>query len=77
MQLQTGLGGGFALAAWPGTAGTNANPNPAGPSTAAQAGFGTTVTNGGAGISPETTLTLLVGTGAVLGLFALWWALPR
>ena len=76
MQLQTGLGGGFALAAWPGTAGTNANPNPAGPSTAAEAGFGTTVSSN-AGVSPETSLTLIVGTAAVLGLFALWWALPR
>lgn len=76
MQLRTGLGANFALASWPGTAGTNANPNPAGPSTAAEAGFGTTVAGPGS-VSAETGLTLIVGTAAVVGLFALWWALPR
>jgi hypothetical protein len=77
MQLNMGLGSGFAMAAWPDTAGTNANASPQGPATAAEAGFGTTAAGGGGAISAETAGTLMAGTLALAVLFALWWALPR
>lgn len=76
MQLNTGLGGGFALAAWPGTAGTNANATPQGPYNAAQAGFGTTA-GGGGKLSGHTVGVLSVGTVALGLLVYVWWALPR
>lgn len=73
--LKTGLGGGFSLAAWPGTTGTNANASPQGPQTAAQQGFGTTAGTGGK--SGTTTGVLSVGTLALVALVWIWWALPR
>lgn len=76
MQLNTGLGGGFALASWPGTSGTNANASPQGPATAASAGFGVQA-GGGAGLDAVTTGVLSVGTLALAALVYIWWALPR
>jgi hypothetical protein len=76
MQLGNGLSGGFALAAWPGTAGTNANASPQGPRTAAEAGFGTTV-GGQAKMSGTTTGVLSVGTLALAALVWIWYSLPR
>lgn len=61
--------------AWPGTAGTNANASPQGPTTAAAAGFGTTV--GGGRMDATTTGVLSVGTLALAALIYLWWSLPR
>jgi hypothetical protein len=72
----TSLNSGFALAAWPGTAGTNANASPQGPRTAAEAGFGTTV-GGQASVSGTTKGVLSVGTLALAALIWMWWALPR
>ena len=76
MQLGTNLGGGFALASWPGTAGTNAQGSPQGPQTAAEAGFGVTV-GGGGGMSGTTTGVLSVGTLALAALVWIWYSLPR
>lgn len=75
--LNSGIGGGFALAAWPGTNGTNANASPQGPATAAAAGFGVTAAGGGGGADARTTGVLSVGTLALAGLIFLWWSLPR
>jgi len=75
MQLDMGLGGGLS-AAFPGTAGTNANASPQGPRTAAEAGFGTTVGDE-AKMSGATTGVLSVGTLALAALVWIWWALPR
>ena len=75
MQLNTGLGGGFALAAWPGTAGTNANATPQGPYNAAHAGFGTTA-GGGGKLSGHTGGGLSVGTVGLGPPVARGWALP-
>lgn len=78
MQLNTGLGGGFALAAWPGTSGTNAGASPQGPATAAQAGFGVQAGDAAGGrLDGKTFGVLSVGTLALAGLIYLWWALPR
>lgn len=77
MQLHTGLGGGFALAAWPGANGTSAGASPQGPATAAQAGFGVSAGAGGGGLDGKTFGVLSVGTLALAGLIYLWWALPR
>lgn len=75
--LQTGLNGGFALAAWPGTQGTAANANPAGPSNASEAAFGVTAA-GGEGKHTKLALGVLsTGTIALAGLVYLWWSLPR
>jgi hypothetical protein len=76
MNLGSGLGGGFALAAWPGTAGTNANASPQGPLTAAEAGFGVTA-GGGGRMSGTTTGVLSVGTLALAALVWVWYSLPR
>lgn len=76
MMLDTGLGGGFALASWPGTNGTAANPNPAGPSTAGEAAFGVTA-GGEQSMSAEAGLTITVGAAALIFLVAVWWALPK
>ena len=76
MQLQSGINGGFALASWPGTSGTNASASPQGPATAAQAGFGTTA-GGGGRLDGKTFGVLSVSTIALLGLVYIWWALPR
>lgn len=70
LSLQTSLG-----AAWPGTAGTNANASPQGPATAAAAGFGTTVGSGR--LDAKTTGVLSVGTFALVALVYIWWSLPR
>jgi len=77
MQLHTALGGGFALAAWPGTNGTSANASPQGPATAAAAGFGTTADGSGGRVSGKTFGVLSVGTLALASLIYIWWALPR
>jgi hypothetical protein len=78
MQLQSGLSGGFALAAWPGTTGTNANASPQGPATAAAAGFGTTASGDASGrLDGKTFGILSVGTLALGALIYIWWALPR
>jgi hypothetical protein len=78
MQLDTGLGGGFALASWPGAQGTAAGASPQGPTTAAGAGFG--VTAGGGGVEAQSTAVttgfLSIGTLALLGLLFVWWSLP-
>lgn len=76
MQLQSGIGGGFALAQWPGVNGTNANASAQGPVTASQAGFGVQA-GGGGGLDVRTTAVLSVGTLALAALVYLWWALPR
>lgn len=76
MQLNSSLGGGFALASWPGTAGTNANASPQGPRTAAEQGFGTVAGDSGS-MSGTTTGVLSVGTLALAALIWIWWALPR
>lgn len=77
MQLDTGLGGGFALAAWPGVSGTNANASPQGPATAAQAGFGVIAAGTGGRLDGKTFGVLSVGTIALGLLIYIWWALPR
>lgn len=76
MQLQTGLGGGFALGTWPGVQGTSANANPQGPMTAAQQGFGVQATGGGK-VRGHTIGVLSTGTIALALLVYLWWSLPR
>lgn len=76
MQLQTGLGGGFALGTWPGTNGTAANASPQGPLTAAQQGFGVQA-GGTAGVSAHAIGVLSTGTLALALLVVLWWSLPR
>lgn len=76
MQLQTGLGGAFALGTWPGTNGTSANASPQGPMTAAQQGFG--VQAGGAGkVSGRTIGVLSTSTISLALLVYIWWSLPR
>ena len=77
MQLATGLGGGFAMAAWPGTSGTNAQASAQGPQTAAQAGFGVSAGGGGRKYDGKVLGVLSVGTLCLAGLAYLWWALPR
>ena len=77
MQLHTGLGGGFALSSWPGTAGTNANASAQGPRTAAAQGFGTTAAGPGGGMSGHAIGVLSVGTACLVALVWIWWALPR
>ena len=77
LQLNTGLGGGFALGTWPGTAGTNANASPQGPANAAEAGFGTTASAGEGGRSGRTTGFLSVATISFGVLVWIWWSLPR
>ena len=77
MQLNTGLGGGFALASWPGVNGTSANASPQGPATAAQAGFGVQAGGGGGRLDAKTFGVLSVGTIALGLLVYIWWALPR
>jgi hypothetical protein len=74
--FQSGLGGGFQLAAWPGVQGTSANASPQGPATAAEQGFGVQA-GGSAGMSASTQGVLSVGTLAFIGLAFLWWSLPR
>jgi hypothetical protein len=86
MQMATGLGG-FALANWPGAAGsypgtegTNGWASPQGPQTPVEAGFGTssTVAGGSGGkVSPETFGVIGAGTFAFLALIFVWWSLPR
>jgi hypothetical protein len=71
LTLQTGLNLG-----WPGTAGTNANASPQGPTTAAAAGFGTSVGASGR-IDGKTGGVLSVGTLALAALIYIWWSLPR
>ena len=68
MQLETGLGGGFALAQWPGTEGT-----------AAGAAFGVSAGGGGVEAQASTTATgfLSVGTLALVALLFVWWSLPE
>lgn len=63
-------------AAFPGTAGTNANASPQGPSTAAAAGFGTSV-GASSRLDGKTTGVLSVGTLALAVLAYIWWSLPR
>ncbi len=77
MQLRTGLGGGFALAAWPGAGGTATNGNPAGPQTAAQAGFGVTASSQGGQVTGHAKGVLSVATLALIGLVWIWYSLPR
>ena len=75
MALGINIGGfGSTSAAFPGTAGTNAGV-PQGPRTAAAAGFGTTVGDGGMDV--RTSATLSVGTLALAALVYIWWSLPR
>jgi len=76
MQLQTGLGGGFALGTWPGVQGTSANASPQGPATAAQQGFGVQA-GGGGRVSSTTVGVLSTSTVALALLVYLWWSLPR
>jgi len=79
MQLETGLGGGFALAQWPGTEGTAAGASPQGPRTAAGAAFGVSAGGGGVEAQASTTATgfLSVGTLALVALLFVWWSLPE
>lgn len=78
MMLNSGLGGGFALAAWPGTAGTSANASPQGPRTAAAQGFGTVAAGDSGGrLDGKTTGVLSVGTISLALLVYIWWSLPR
>jgi hypothetical protein len=78
MQLNTGLGGGFALGTWPGVQGTSANANPQGPQTAAQQGFGVQATGGAnAKLTGHTVGVLSTGTIALGLLLYIWWSLPR
>jgi len=78
MQLETGLGGGFALAAWPGTGGTAAVASPQGPATAAGAAYGTTASGQqGGGMDAKVFGVLSVSTLALAALVYIWWALPR
>jgi hypothetical protein len=77
MQLDTGLGGGFALSSWPGVSGTNAEASPRGPATATEAGFG--VSAGGdvdAKAQARTTGFLTAGSLALAALVFVWWSLP-
>lgn len=78
MQLQSGLGGSFALAQWPGAEGTAANPTAQGPRTAAGAAFGVTAGGGGVDAQANATATgfLSVGTFALVALLFVWWSLP-
>ena len=75
MQLQTGIGGGFALGQWPGSKGTSANASAQGPATAAAQAYG--VDSGGAGIDGHTIGVLGTGTIALVLLVYVWWSLPR
>ena len=77
MQLQNGLNAGFALGAWPGVQGTNANASAQGPATAAAAGFGVQAGSGGVGLDAVTFGVLSTGTIALGLLIYIWWALPR
>ena len=77
MRLSTPLDSGFALATWPGTAGTNANASPQGPDTAAQAGFGVSAGSGSARVSGHTIGVLSTSTIALGLLIWIWWALPK
>jgi len=77
MQLATQLGGGFQLAQWPGTTGTNANASPQGPRTAAEQGFGVVAGGSPGAVSATTTGVLSVGTLALAALVWLWYSLPR
>jgi hypothetical protein len=78
MQLDTGLGGGFALASWPGAQGTAAGASPQGPATAAGAAFG--VKAGGGGVEGQASATatgfLSIGTFALVALLFVYWSLP-
>ena len=76
MRLNTGLGGGFAMGAWPGTNGTAANASPQGPSTASAAAYGTTA-GGGGGPDGMVLGVLSVSTLALAALIYIWWSLPR
>lgn len=77
LELHTGLsGGGMFGAAFPGTAGTNAQASPQGPSTAAEAGFGVSM-GGGSGSDAKTTGVLSIGTLSLVALVFIWWSLPR
>jgi hypothetical protein len=71
LSLDMGMG-----AAFPGTRGTNAGASPQGPSTAAAAGFGTSVGESGR-LDGKTTGVLSVGTFALAALIYIWWSLPR
>lgn len=75
--LRTGLGGGFAMASWPGAQGTAANASPQGPRTASQAAYGVTAGEGGGGPDGKTVGVLSVGTFALAALVYIWWSLPR
>lgn len=75
MQIHTGLGSGLTVG-WPGSTGTNANASPQGPATAASQGFGVQ-SPGQNKWSPHALGVMTVGTLALVGLAALWWALPR
>lgn len=77
MQIQTGLGGGFALGTWPGTNGTAANASPQGPRTAAEQAYGVQAGDGGDGMSGHTIGVLSAGTISLALLIYLWWSLPR
>lgn len=79
MQLQSGLGGGFALAQWPGAEGTAAGASPQGPATAAGAAFGVQAGGGGVDASGTATATgfLSIGTFALIALVFVWWSLPE
>jgi hypothetical protein len=77
MRLHTSLDSGFALATWPGVAGTNANASPQGPATAAEAGFGVSAGSGGKNVSGHTIGVLSTSTIALALLIWIWWALPK
>lgn len=77
MQLQTGLGGGFALGTWPGVQGTSANASPQGPMTAAQQGFGVSANGNGGRMTGHAIGVLSTGTIALALLVYIWWSLPR
>jgi hypothetical protein len=78
MQLDTGMGGGFALAQWPGASGTAANASPQGPTTAAGAGFGVSAGGGDVDAKAQARATgfLTIGTVALAALVFVWWSLP-
>jgi hypothetical protein len=74
--LQTGLGASVFAGGWPGTDGTAANPNPAGPRSIGQQAFG--VVAGDASGSKTSFYAVIGGGGLALGLLAfIWWSLPR
>ena len=77
MQLQTGVGGGFALGTWPGTEGTAANASPQGPATAAQQAYGVQASGPGRKVSGHTVGVLSTGTISLALLIYIWWSLPR